>query len=254
MLDGFLKRTELMLLADKRLNCISDDEKKIIIDQENALSKKISAIEKQQQSMDVNVGEDFFQSIKDYINDLDKKLLGNRKGNLFVIKALFQADSVIAYRCINKISDMVMSSDSDLAALAGEQCLAIKSFKFLEKNKGEKLSNMDIYTPSTITLSRAMNSICLLESSNRIKKSDFPIFDKIDDINIRGLLAVGLGCDVFLSGVYNIGKVKIKNFIDNETDISYGKIMKFYSDSIIKTKTNENFSPYIFIDAINIYV
>ena len=249
-LVGLLMKTELMLLQEKKDMCISIEEKNQIMKQETQLSTKIRAIDAQQQISNVDVVDQFFQNIKDFIDDFENKNLGNRHGKLIVIKALFQADSVIANRCISKICDIVFSSDSDLAALAGEQFLAIKAFKFLEKSRGEKLLNIVLYTPSTLTLQRAMSSICLLDNSDKIKKSKFAIFDNIHNINIRGLLAVGIGCDVLLSGVPGIGKSKIQNFINNTQQLTYENIMKFYCDSLFSL----TFSPYIFIDAINIHV
>lgn len=60
MFEGYLKRSELMILGEKRKDCKSIDEMNIIIQQETKLSNRIKSIEKQQQSTNVDVGDVFF--------------------------------------------------------------------------------------------------------------------------------------------------------------------------------------------------
>lgn len=142
IIDGYLNRTELMRLADKRQECTSIEEINIMVNRETILSKKIKNQEKNQQSSSIDVGDDFFNDISNAINDIDIKKNAIRNDCIFVIKAKFQADSVLAYRCINRISNVIFSSDSDLAALCGNCCVGIKTFKFNMKKNGERLSNM----------------------------------------------------------------------------------------------------------------
>lgn len=125
---------------------------------------------------------------------------------------------------MNEKSQVVLSSDSDLAALAGNRCLGIKSFKYNDKNKSECISLMVLYTPSSETLTEVSTSIFINENSKRIKKSSYAVFDYINDIEIRGLLAVGLGCDVYLTGIENLGKSALKKYVDQEQNLTYNNI------------------------------
>ena len=74
--------------------------------------------------------------------------------------ALFQADSVIAYRVINKQSSVIVSGDSDFSVLVGTEYLAIRDFKFSrgmgKKKKGKesvyKITNIEIGASSKATV------------------------------------------------------------------------------------------------------
>ena len=230
MVNGLVLRTELMKIAEKRKESNNAEDISNYCIEENELSKKIKTIDKQQQSSSINVGNEFFFDIKKAIEELPKNSFGNRNGTIEVVQALYQADSVMAYRSINNMSTIIFSSDSDLAALTGN-CIGIKSFKFDDKIKvkNERLCNFVIYTPSSDVLQNIKISICLESSSTRIKQSKYPIFDKIDDINIRGLLAVGLGCDVFLPGVDQLGKTNLQKYIiANKNNLNFNNILNFY--------------------------
>jgi hypothetical protein len=54
--------------------------------------------------------------------------------DLVVIQAEFQADSVIAYRTMQKLNDIVFMQDSDLAALCGKECVSIGKHTVQESN------------------------------------------------------------------------------------------------------------------------
>lgn len=146
IIDGYIRRTELMKLAEQREKSNNVEEINLIIKQETALSKKIVTMDTQQQATSINVGEEFYNGIKQAIEDVTDAQKGNRNGNLLVIKAKFQADSVLAYRCKYGFSNVILCSDSDLAALAGNHCLGIKSYKYNDKKKGEKLVDMVLFT------------------------------------------------------------------------------------------------------------
>jgi hypothetical protein len=81
--------------------------------------------------------------------------MGDCGGSLYVIQAVFQADSVIATHCVAGISDLVFANDSDLAALAGGSCLSIKSYKYLESSKACLLQDMKVFSGQFLTITKA---------------------------------------------------------------------------------------------------
>lgn len=284
-IDTYIKKAELMKLAEMRINSNSIEEINQIIVKENALSNKLKTMETNQQATKINVGDEFFINIQNAIEDID--LLQTKFyqiGYILVVKSEFQADSVLAYRCVMGLSDIVFSSDSDLVALAGSCCLGIKSYKFNEKSKYDKLSEIILYTPSSVVLNQVLESIHLCINSTRVMQSDHNFFDdEVDDIRIRGLIAVGLGCDVYLPGINNLGKAKMKKFIDDADILTFENIIDFYYSFLNKKKvcrkrkdSNEHntsvddininnlnnmdnnldtfISKEIFIDAMNVYV
>jgi hypothetical protein len=56
---------------------------------------------------------------------------------LEVVQAEFQADSVLAGALDSHDADLVLSADSDLAALVGCKCFGIKAFKFVDRNRSK---------------------------------------------------------------------------------------------------------------------
>lgn len=239
VIEGYLKRIELMLLAKKREQSTSVEEINLNTKQETLLSNKIKSMEKIQQSSNVNVGLEFYENIKSMIEEfqLDQKVITNE--NIFVLQAKFRADSVLAYRCIYGYCDIVFSSDSDLAALAGSRCLGIKSFKYNDKLKNNKLSDVSLYTPSTETLKFVSEAIHLSSNSTRKKISEYGIFDGIENVQIRGLLALGLGCDVYLPGIAQLGKHILKKFIDKEEELTFENLLEFYYELHVKKLKNK---------------
>jgi hypothetical protein len=83
-----------------------------------------------------DVGDAFCRQLQDVVPH--KKDLFS--GNVHAAVSKFQADTVIACRCLNGLSDLVLATDADLAALAGERCLAIADdFKFVGKKTGMQM-------------------------------------------------------------------------------------------------------------------
>ena len=270
IIDGYVKKAALMVLAEKRRQSTDLDEINQSIIEEEILSTKLKSLETIQQVASVNVGDDFFNNIKNAIELIPIKMKGNRNGSITVIRSKFQADSVLAHRIMNQESEIILCSDSDLAALAGSHCIGIKNFRYNEKNKTEKLSDIQIFTPTTSTLDRIIEVISLNPESDRIIKSKYNIFEEVEDIRIRGLLAIGLGCDVYLEGIPQIGKGTLKKFVDKQKTLTFDCIINFYYSYEIKNtqrinkknkkNNDDNFIEIqtidkdIFIDAMNIYV
>ena len=98
--------------------------------------------------------------------------------------ALFQADSVIAYRAINNQCSCIVSGDSDFSVLVGSKYLAIRDFKFSrglgKKKKGKesvyKITDIEIAAASRETVDAVQN---IVPTPQHIFSTPaYPLFDR----------------------------------------------------------------------------
>jgi hypothetical protein len=193
------------------------DKQKIEIEQQQ-LIKKIKSLENVLQNSMSDVGDNFYTNIKHEISLLTLNELGSAGARIEVIQSEFQADSTIAHRCFHRISEIVFTSDSNLAALCGCQCVAIKEFNFKENyNRNNSLvKDIKIFSPDFATIESIARSIHIDVSlpNNRIKKSQHHVFEGISNIRFRALIAVGLGCDTFVKGIAGVTAKSIRDLVD----------------------------------------
>jgi hypothetical protein len=90
-------------------------------------STKTTALQNKVKRSNIDVGVDLFCQINDAIKKFDYSFT-----QITVVQAEFQADSLLAGSLNNKDADLVLSADSDLAALVGPKCFGIKSFRFID--------------------------------------------------------------------------------------------------------------------------
>ena len=64
--------------------------------------------------------------------------------SLTYMVAEFQADSVLAYRTVNKMNDIVISSDSDQSVHTGPDCICIKGYNLKDKNNKTNLDQISL--------------------------------------------------------------------------------------------------------------
>ena len=124
---------------------------------------------------------------------------------------LFQADSLIARRAIERKSHFILSSDTDYFVHIGAPCVLIKSFKFA-RGRGRQKRNIDLMKITNIDI-----GVCALETKTKIMSAlsendkkqlkvvdaKFSLFAEANKF-LRATIAVILGCVVFLSGIHNI--------------------------------------------------
>ena len=152
----------------------------------------------------------------------------NPKVEIIVMQAEFQADSVIAYRTMENLNDITIMEDSDLAALCGKQCVSISKFEVSNLNKrNSQLTGMELFFADKSTRDAICNMIGLDVTSARTNNSQYPLFDGVDDYYIRGLIAVGIGCDVYVGGVPGITLVKFSNALVHIKQQCTGDYKKF---------------------------
>ena len=182
----------------------------------------------------IDVGEGFYQELKDLAPNENSSL----NGKITIDRADFQADTKIAFRCIHHESDIVLASDSDLAALAGQRCLAIKQgYKFNIK-KGE-FHNATIFSGFEGTI----DEVLIHSPAGGATKAGakYPLWDKQDDPKIRAIVAVGVGCDVFDGGVHGVGPSQMAKILE-KTKNSYDELMDELVAAHIKTARIKKFA------------
>lgn len=166
-----------------------------------------------------------------------------------ILKAKFQADTVIASRFNKKKCDLILSSDSDFAALLGNECILITEIKETGKKRGRKRKedgnmNSSMISPSSFAIKLAGSSNAkmkklkdLLEISQEGFHSEAiwneakcPLLED-EPLEMRALIALCLGCDVMNKGIRGMGstgmialikkiKEKARTIVDGEESSS----------------------------------
>ncbi|KAL3771525.1 hypothetical protein ACHAWU_003700 [Discostella pseudostelligera] len=125
-----------------------------------------------------------------------------------VVVAEFQADSYMAAQSINQNAVMVMTKDSDIPIIAGDDCISIKSF-----TKGK----YEIVSTSESTLKHAMSY--LPEASKQrvqFNAAANPVFDGVSNVRLRALIMLVLGCDVYIPGMKAVKGMSALRFVHSE--------------------------------------
>ena len=129
---------------------------------------------------------------------------------------LYQADALIAKRAIDGLSHMIFGADTDFFVSIGPSCILIKDF-FFKRPAGRQKKQIELMELNNIQL--ACSSI---EMRNRIENAldenmkneaifenaTYPLLDT-DTIRLRSIIAIIIGCDVFVGGVDKVGVAKI---------------------------------------------
>jgi hypothetical protein len=133
----------------------------------------------------------------------------------YVMTAEFQADSLIMGRFVNGSTLMVQTSDSDIPALSGDDCIAIKEFT--------KEGNMQLVSTSEHTIKNAMKFLSVASRDHiTYVPAQHPIFEGVTDRRLCALIAIFLGCDVCGKGLPGVGAKKMSDIIN----INYRKYSK----------------------------
>ena len=159
--------------------------------------------------------------------------------------ALFQADSAISYRAINKQCSCIVSADSDFAVLIGTEYLAIREFKFSrgkgKKKKGKesvyKITDIEIGVSSAKTV-RVIQDV-VSTSQHKFSTPEYPLFDR-QNMNERALIGLLAGSDFLVGGLKNYGAAKIHSFLSaiNNGEIVYDELLKLAAKGL-KMSVNE---------------
>jgi hypothetical protein len=262
---SYVARAKLMQLCRQRLQSDSMEEKAALLEQEKLTSIKIKKFEKAEQREKINVGEHFYKDLCLYVDGLLRQEFGTRGGKLFVIQAEFQADAVLAYRLVNKISDIALCADSDLASLAGEECVSIKDLTYTNK----EITQIELFFAFESTMLKVKNLLHIDEDTPNItiNNAECPIFDGVKSPQLRALSSVGLGCDVFTFGIKYLKKAELNAMLKSRMEsvkdslVLFNEVVSFLFEQYWKQQRPISVDPNIkmqtkkqFTDAINIFV
>lgn len=233
---SYLLRVRLMSIMVLKSSATDTVEKERLESEENSVSSQLKTLEKKLQYSNVDVGQEFYESLLHHVYNIPKANLGKKGGTIEIFQAEYQADSVLAFRRVNNISDIVFSSDSDLLAHAGSMCLGIKCFNYISRGKNTGMDQIELFVADDVMLSNITTALRMEPDNKDVKKSRNAIFDGIRCPKTRALLAVGLGCDVLKSGIRGISKVVLKEWLDlhksdyNDCVMLHNKLVDFYCD------------------------
>ena len=223
----------------KEVNKLKSDISQGLVgcDELSAVNERIAKIEKDSrnklaQSEDL-MPSDFAEALEEaLINDVDARTVNNSGGFVAsVLKAKFQADAVIIGRFLNNETIMALTNDSDIPIVAGNDFIAIKEYT--------RDGKFTIVSTSKATIK---NAIAFLgnESLDRLVLKDAvcPLFENVKSRNLRALMMVALGCDVYKTGIVGTGPktlekiiVKLKENItvvegQDEEELLFGALLK----------------------------
>jgi hypothetical protein len=254
-----------MQLCRERLQSDNVEDKATILEEEKRLSEKVKRFEKAEQREKIDVGDDFYKDLCNYIDGLPAQEFGTRGGKIFVIQAEFQADAVMAHRLVNKISDIVLCADSDLASLTGEECVSIKDFKYSNK----EITQIEVFFAFESTMLKTRTLLLIDEDTPNItiNNPECPIFDEIKSFQLRALISVGLGCDVFTFGIKFLKKADLNAMVKSRMEsvkdplVLFDEVVSFLFEKYWKQQRTNSSDPNIkletktqFTNAINIFV
>lgn len=113
-------------------------------------------------------------------------------------------------RAANKESVMMITSDSDMVILAGDDSCALKSFT--------RDGTLEIVSTSEATIKKLMSYLSS-DAEQRILfvPAKHPVFEGIEDRKLRALMCLFLGCDVY-GGMKGVGPKSLEDIIKNKYD------------------------------------
>ena len=119
----------------------------------------------------------------------------------------FQANALLMDQSAQKKSLIVMSTNADILIITGDWCITMKQFakKWVSSNWLAPLKSLiaaknHLSNPSKYSM-------------NRPKQ---PLFEGIHGCKLRAIMALFLGCYVFLPGLKGVGVQKLQGTIDNK--------------------------------------
>ena len=129
----FLKYKLSFVSKSIRRGNLTAEERNNLLVEKDVLVRQTKKLEKQFANTKINVGDELFQKINEEINKLTLMYSTiDIKSHLKVIQAEFQADSVIAYRSVRCLNDLVLCNDSDQSVHVGNECCCIFDFKYVD--------------------------------------------------------------------------------------------------------------------------
>lgn len=206
------------------------------------IAKKENDGRKKMNQSECKVPADLAEALEDAIvNDADARS-PNQSGGFVdtVLKAKFEADAAIVGRWILGLTLLALSNDSDLPIIGGDGFPVAKEYM--------KDGTMVLVSTSKSTLENLIKFIPEdLRGNVKLEDAPYPIFENVKSRELRALIMVALGCDLYKSGIPNIGPKRLSDQMDaikedmndeqrGNEDCFYQKLLKHVAE---KTKLGE---------------
>lgn len=215
------------------------NEKKSLLEKKVVINNKLEKLRKKLYSNIFDVGDSFYDSLCIEANEINTSIEVTNK--ITIIQNKFQADSLLAFRCMNNLSDICFASDTDQAALCGEKCVSVREFSITKNN--QSLNKISLFSSCINTIYKIANYIRLPHNHANVVKAAFPVFQGISEIRCRALIAIGLGCDVYDLPI--ISPAKMNEFLISKQEIQSSDLFNellehLISKRILKNKETDN--------------
>ena len=217
-----------------------------LMHEKQKLSTNLQSIEEEIVKASIDVGDKLY-------NALLRKIDESNITNIYIIQAQFQADTILALRCITDKNEFVFSNDTDQAVLCGSKCLSIKKYTLLQKCNEYTINGIEIFSSSLLSI-QLMCTTLEIDINNKyyITPAKFPIFDGIDNLRLRSLIAVGVGCDVYLKSTMTVKQMsecitQIKTTYENNNASQAYQLLKA---KLISARFNRKAPPNTNVDII----
>ena len=156
-----------------------------------------------------------------------------------VLTSVFQADSLIAKRSSSNQSDFIYGNDSDYFVWLGSKCLLIWGLWLMESSttKDATQYQVELYGACNEHMNELKSKIS--QNTNNLPKqlewreAEIPLFAS-PDATLRALIALSLGCDVFIGGIKNFGLKKVQEKIEKHSKDHNGSIVPYFKQDMIK--------------------
>ena len=198
----------------------------------------------------VPISTEFSAKLQTALNKINEEELDGAVHS--VLKATFQADSLIACQRTNGLSDLIISRDNDFSALVGKQNVQVSNFTFRQSKLRKEKNLIQSMQIIKLELKGASNEIFTkiqAEISKETKSkvtfapAQYPLFDR-DNIFTRSIIAVALGCDVLVGGCKGKGPAgiakdvkRIENKYESKPDLVNESLVDFFSKKMKLNKT-----------------
>ncbi len=197
-----------------RIGAIAKDER--TEEQKEDFSEFSKEAKRLEVSPRLHIPMSFREDLERCLHDIDAFTPDRQSGGVVsrvIIKAKYEADYVMAYRFRNRLCHCIYSSDADMLALCGPNCISIRSFA-KEKGSKRKRKEGDETSVFVYELSGCSNSLmdeikeCVrneIGASSKIEyvPAKYPLLENVPP-SLMSLIVVGIGCDVLPGGLAGI--------------------------------------------------
>ncbi|MGH7954337.1 MAG: hypothetical protein ACREOZ_00075, partial [Gloeomargaritales cyanobacterium] len=201
-IDSIIMRGELMPVAEELQNGNCSDVEKV--EQTAKKDKLVKAVKGAEDRSSAQLLDDFVPKLRHAAESATTCKNEKQVATISFVQAIFQADAMIAYRCIHGDTDIIMSPDSDFAMLGGVHCIAVKTFIYTVRNP--VISKIVVASGCKSAIDIIPRSLGISDACIVVPK--FPVFDGQSPA-LRAAIAVGLLCDQFPGGVKGTGPAAI---------------------------------------------